>query len=215
MEDLYIIGAGGFGREVAWLIERINKVKPTWNIVGFIDDNEKLWGNKEGHYKVCGGCEYLKEQGNVFAVCAVGTAEIRKQIINKLEGSHIRFATVVDPSVIFSDSVEIGAGTIICAGTILTVDIKIGNHVIINLDCTVGHDDIIEDFVTIYPSANLSGNVRVGRCSELGTGMQVIQGKTISSNTIIGAGAVVVKDCNESGTYVGNPARMIKIFKGK
>lgn len=210
MKDLYIIGAGGFGREVAWLVERINEVKPTWNLKGFIDDNEALWGTMEDAYEVVGGCDYLKTLGEVYAVCAVGSARVRKIIIEKFAYSDIRFATVIDPSVIISKRVDIGEGTIICAGTIITVDIKIGKHVIINLDCTIGHDDVIEDFVTVYPSVNVSGNVSVGECSELGTGMQIIQGKNVAPNTIVGAGAVIVKDLNESGTYVGSPAKKIK-----
>lgn len=210
MKDLYIIGAGGFGREVAWLVERINNVEPTWNLKGFIDDNENLWGTDEGDYPVWGGCDYLKTLGEVYAVCAVGAAKVRKFIIEKFKESSVKFATVIDPSVLISEKAEIGEGTIICAGTIITVDIKIGNHVILNLDCTVGHDDILENFVTVYPSVNISGNVRVGECSELGTGTQIIQGKSIVPNTIIGAGAVVVKDCVESGTYVGSPAKKIK-----
>lgn len=210
MKDLYIIGAGGFGREVAWLVERINKVNPTWNIKGFIDDNESLWGTKEDAYNVVGGCDYLKTLGDVYAVCAVGSARVRKIIIGKLKGSNVKFATVIDPAAIVSNRVEVGEGTIICAGTIITVDIKIGNYVIINLDCTLGHDDVIADYVTVYPSVNISGNVTVGECSELGTGMQIIQGKNIAPNTIVGAGAVVVKDLNESGTYVGSPAKRIK-----
>ncbi|MWK60345.1 transferase, partial [Pseudomonas otitidis] len=94
--------------------------------------------------------------------------------------------------------------------TIITVDIKIGNHVIINLDCTLGHDDIIHDYVTIYPSVNVSGNVEVGECSELGTGMQIIQGKIIGNETIVGAGAVVIRDIPDKCTAVGNPAKVIK-----
>lgn len=210
MKDIVIIGAGGFGREVAWLIERINNESPTWKIKGFIDDNEQLWGKQEDNYKVLGGTDYLKKCGEIYAVCAVGSASVRKRIVSKFQNSKVKFATVIDPSVIISDRVQIGEGTIICACTIITVDVKIGNHVIINLDCTIGHDDIIGDFVTIYPSANISGNVLIGGETELGTGMQIIQGKEIGTNIIIGAGAVVVKDCIDSGTYVGNPARKIK-----
>ena len=210
MKDIYIIGAGGFGREVAWCIERINEVMPTWNIKGFIDDNQQLWKTKEGAYTVVGGCEFLKKLNNVYAVCAVGSAKIRKKIIEKLNGSNVKYATIVDPSVLLSKHVRVGEGTIICAGTIATVDINIGKHVIINLDCTLGHDDIIDDFVTIYPSVNVSGNVYIGQCSEIGTGTQIIQGKNIVSDIIIGAGAVVVKDIEERGTYVGSPARKIK-----
>ena len=108
MKDLYIIGAGGFGREVAWLVERINKVNPTWNIKGFIDDNESLWGTKEDAYNIVGGCDYLKTLGDVYAVCAVGSARVRKIIIDKLKDSNVRFATVIDPTAIISNRVEIG-----------------------------------------------------------------------------------------------------------
>lgn len=209
MKDLYIIGAGGFGREVAWLVERINTVTPTWNIKGFIDDNESLWETTEDDYKVLGGCDYLKELRDVYVVCAVGNVRTRELIIDKIKNTDIQFATLIDPSVIKSDKVEIGEGSIICAGNIITVDVKIGNHVIINLDCTIGHDDVIHDYVTVYPSVNISGNVEVGKCSELGTGVQIIQGKKIAAYTVIGAGGVVVKDIEEKGTYVGIPAKKI------
>ena len=210
MKDLYIIGAGGFGREVAWIVERINSIKPTWNLKGFIDDNETLWGSKEGEYHVFGGCEYLSTLEDVYAVCAVGSSNVRKKIIEKLKDTSVKFATLVDPSVLYSNSVKIGEGAIVCAGTIITVNVNIGDHVIVNLACTIGHDAVIDDFVTIYPSVNVSGNVLIGECSELGTGTQIIQGKKVISNTIIGAGAIVVKDCIESGTYVGSPAKKIK-----
>lgn len=210
IKDLYIIGAGGFGREVAWLVERINEVSTAWNLKGFIDDNESIWGSMEDGYPVLGGCEYLKNIGDVYAVCAVGSAKVRKQIIDKFADSRIKYATLVDPSVIISKRVHVGEGSIICAGTIITVDVTIGRHVIINLDCTLGHDDIIEDYVTIYPSVNVSGNVRIGQMSEIGTGVQIIQGKNLVPETVLGAGAVVVKDIDECGTYVGVPARQIK-----
>lgn len=210
MKDLYIIGAGGFGREVAWLVERINEVEPIWNLKGFIDDNKDLLNSKQDNYEVLGDCEYLEQLNDVYAVCAVGNANVRKKIISKLTESNVKFATLVDPSVILSDKVEIGVGTIICAGTIVTVDVKIGSHVIINLDCTLGHDDYIGDFVTLYPSVNVSGIVMVGECVEIGTGSQIIQGKTIADNLIIGAGSVVINNLEEPGTYVGCPAKRVK-----
>ena len=122
MKDLYIIGAGGFGREVAWLVERINEVNPTWNLRGFIDDNESLWGSVEGEYLVLGGCEYLNSLNNVYAVCAVGSAKIRKIIIDKLKNSNVKFAKLVDPPALVSNRVVIGEGSIILVGPILSVD---------------------------------------------------------------------------------------------
>lgn len=212
MKNLYIIGAGGFGREVAWLVERINGVNKEWNLKGFIDDNESVHNTTEGGYQVKGGCDYLINlQEEVWVCCAVGNANVREKIISKFSDcQHIKWAILIDPSVIQSKRVVVGEGTIICAGTIITVDIEIGKHVIINLDCTIGHDDVIEDFVTIYPSVNVSGNVYVERNVELGTGTQIIQGKKIGRNTIVGAGSVVVKDLPEKCTVVGSPAKPIK-----
>lgn len=215
LKDLYIIGAGGFGREVAWLVERINEIEPTWNLKGFIDDNTAIHGSLQDDYSVIGGCDYLMNiTHEVWVVCAVGSAKIRQKIIEKLKNyANVKFATLIDPSVMRSERVDIGEGSIICAGTIITVDISIGSHVIINLDCTIGHDDIIHDFVTIYPSVNVSGNVVVGECAELGTGMQIIQGKSIGRESIIGAGAVVIRDIPEKCTAVGSPAKPIKFFE--
>ena len=102
-----------------------------------------------------------------------------------------------------------GIGNIICAGTIATVNIKINNFNIINLDCTIGHDDVLTDFITVYPSVNISGNTTINEVVEIGTGTQIIQGKNICSNVIIGAGAVVVKDIEEEGTYIGIPVKKI------
>lgn len=215
IKKLYIVGAGGFGREVAWLVERINAVTGEWNIQGFLDDNSSIHGNIEGGYRILGGTDFLENiSEEVWVICAVGTANIRKKIVSKLKKyDNIRFATLFDPSVVISDRVNIGQGSIVCAGTILTVDIEIGQHVIINLDCTVGHDAKIADFVTVYPSVNISGNVIVDEGAELGTGTQIIQEKKIGNNTIVGAGSVVVKDLPDNCTAIGSPAKPIKFHE--
>lgn len=214
MKDLIIFGASGFGREVAWLVERINKVSPTWNLLGFMDDDEALQKNEINGYRVLGKTGDVGQYPNAYFVCAVGASRVREKIINNMQtvNPDIKFGTVIDPSVELSEYVTIGEGTIICAHTIITVNITIGKHVIINLDCTVGHDAIIQDFVTLYPSVNVSGITQIGHAVELGTGMQIIQGKAIGDYSIVGAGAVVVKDIPEKCTAVGSPAKPIKLF---
>lgn len=216
MKDLIIIGASGFGREVAWLVERINAQEPAWKLLGFIDDNQSIQGKHINGYAVLGTTSAIADYPDAYLVCAVGAAKVRKNIIERIkENYNVKFATLIDPSVERSDYLNIGAGSIICAHSILTVNIEIGNHVIINLDCTVGHDVKLKDYVTVYPSVNVSGNVLIGECVELGTGTQIIQGKEIGSETIVGAGAVVVKDLPAKCTAVGSPARPIKFFDGE
>lgn len=215
LKNLIIIGASGFGKEVAWLVERINIVSPTWNIIGYLDDNASLHGTRLGGYPILGDCAKASAYTQAYFVCAIGSATIRRAVVSRLESvvPSPLYATLIDPSVMISSRVEIGVGSVICAGSILTVDIKIGRHVIVNLDCTIGHDAVISDYVTLYPSVNVSGLVSIGACVELGTGVQVIQGKTIGSEAIVGAGAVVVRDLPERCTAVGSPARVIKFHE--
>ena len=210
MKDLVIIGAGGFGREVAWLVEEINKFNKVWNILGFIDENIELHGKEMNGHKVLGNLDYMLNLDNVRYVCAIGNVKVRKSIIEKCEKKDFKAATLIHPNVINSQFNNVGEGTIICANSVLTVNVNIGKHVIINLDCTVGHDAILEDYVTIYPSVNISGNCLISECVEIGTGTQIIQGKSIGKESVIGAGSVIVKDIDSSVTAVGVPAKVIK-----
>lgn len=217
MKELYIIGAGGFGREIAWLVERINEKELMWDLKGFIDDNHAIWGETLDDYTVIGGCDYLRHiEHDVWVLCAIGSSKTRKRIIDGLvDTKHIHFATVIDPSVQMSKRVQIGEGTMICAGNIITVDVVIGKHNIINLDCTIGHDAVLGDFVTLYPSVNVSGCSIIGNETELGTGMQTIQGIKVGSQTIVGAGSVVIRELPDRCVAVGSPAQAIKFLESE
>lgn len=212
VKKLILIGASGFGREVAWLVERINAKELEWDVVGFLDDNPNLAHKIVNGYEVLGKIEDSFKYEDAYFACCVGSSKLRKEIIDKLKrlNSDISFATLIDPSVTMSKLVKIGDGSIICADTILTVNAYVGNHVIINLDCTIGHDAELKEFVTLYPSVNISGNVVIDGYTEIGTGTQIIQGKKVGSNTIIGAGSVVVSDINSNVTAVGVPCAPIE-----
>ena len=210
MENIIIVGAGGFGREVEWLISRINQVNKKFNILGYADDNKTI-GTKISKLEVISNINNIEKiEGTVNVAIAIGNSKVRKEIVKKLkEMKNVKFPNLIDPSAIVDTDIIKGEGNIICANSIATVDLKINNFNIINLDCTIGHDDIICDFVTIYPSVNVSGNVVVNDCVEIGTGTQIIQGKIIGKNSIIGAGSVVIRDIEENVTAVGVPTRVL------
>ncbi len=207
MKDIYIIGASGFGREVAWLIEELNE----WNIAGFIDDNEKIQNTLINDIPVAGGISFLSGvDKEINVVIAIGNPVIREKIVSILESNpNIIFPNIIAKGVRISKYIQLGHGNIICTGAVLTTNIKIGNFNHINLSCTVGHDAELKNYVTVYPSVNVSGNVTIGNSCEIGTGTKIIQGKHIGENIILGAGSVVIKDIAECGTYVGSPARKV------
>ena len=214
MRDLIIIGIGGCGRETAWIAEKINKISPTWNILGFIDDNPAAQNRVINGYPVLGTVDSITGYPDAWYICAIGASRIKEKVVSRMKTlvPGVHFATLIDPSVEISDYVSVGEGTIICAHAVITVNITIGSHVLVELDCTIGHDAVIHDFATLYPSINVSGSTEIGYCTELGTGTQIIQGKRIGDYCIIGAGAVVIRDIPSKCTAVGSPAKPIKFF---
>lgn len=208
MKDIVIIGAGGFAREVAWLIEDINKKEQQWNLLGFIDDNLELQGKEINGYKVIGTIEdYQKMSNEIYSVIAIGTGSIRKLIVEKLKNR--RFATLIHPTVLYSKQIKIEEGSIICAGNILTVNITIGKHVILNLTNTIGHDTNINDFVTVLPGCNISGEVSIEEGSIIGTGVKIRDEIKIGKNCIVGMGSIVTKDIEANKVFYNKLEKMI------
>lgn len=212
MKDIVIVGAGGFGREVAFLIEKINEENLKWNILGFIDDNEDIQGELINNYPVIGKLEYLKDK-STNVVIAIANTKIRRNIVEELSNTNNKYPNLIHPNTEISSSVSMTQGTIITAGTILTVSIKIGNFVIIDRGCNIGHDVIFNDFVTILPSTTVSGNVTINAETLIGTGTIIIQGLDIGTGSIVGAGSVVIKDIPDNCTAVGVPASPIKYHR--
>ena len=208
MKDIVLLGAGGFAREVTWLLEENNRIKAEWNILGYVaNETSPLL-----KYPVLGDDDWLLNYpGEVSAVCCLGKAELREKVIKKYAGkTNIHFPPIISKDAIIGDRNKIGEGAVICAGTIITVNADIGAFSILNLDCTVGHEAVLGDFVTLYPSVNVSGCTTIGTCTEIGSGSVIIEGLTIGTHTIVGAGSVVVRDLPSWKTAVGVPCKAIK-----
>ena len=211
MKDIVLYGAGGFGMEIAWLIEEINRQTPQWNIIGFIDDNEAKWGQTFYGYSCPGGREALRSLPTDTAIAiTIALPEVRRSIVDALADRAPEYPVLIHPSVIRSDAVTMGQGTIICPGSILTVEIALGEHVQINPGCTVGHETILEDYVTLYPGVHVAGNVKVRSYASLGTGCQVLQGLEIGSHSFLGAGSVAIRDIPPGVVAAGCPATIKK-----
>ena len=215
MKNIIIIGAGGVGREVSLIIEKINKLKATWNLIGFIDDNINSWNRIINGYQIIGGMDLLETLPlDTYVVIAIANYNVKKKIVNKINNK-FKFATIIDPKVYIHDYMTIGEGTIIYEGAIITANIQVGNHVIISPKCGIGHDSIIKDYVSLLWNVNVSGNDVIEEGVMMGSGSTVIQGKRIEKGSTVGAGAVVIDDIDSYSTVVGVPAKVIKVDYGR
>ena len=217
MKDIAIFGIGGFGREVLALIQDINRVEPQWNIVGFFDDGYEK-GLMINGFPTLGKVEDLnKWETDIAIAISIGSPIVKKKILDNIHNPKVSYPTLVHPSVWIGDRnyVEIGKGGIFCAGVLITTNIVIKDFVILNLQCTVGHDTVINDYAAFMPSVNISGEVNIGEGVYVGTGAKIINQLEIGDYTIVGAGAVVSKTLPAHCTAVGVPAKPIKFHTEK
>ncbi|QNE66150.1 acetyltransferase [Fusobacterium hwasookii] len=209
MKKIVIYGAGGFAKEIIWLIEEINSISKEWELLGIIDDNLDNFGREINNYKVLGGKDCLTTLSNdIFVIIALGDGNIRKKIYEEFPNK--KYATLVHPSVKMSSTNKIGKGSIICAGCNLTVNITIGEHSNINLDCTVAHDCKIGDFVSVFPQVAISGSVKIGSNTTVGTGSVIVQKLIVGENVTIASMSNVTKNISDNSIALGNPIKIIK-----
>jgi len=212
-QKIVIYGAGGFAREVAWLINSCNQIKQFYEIACFISDISEQQGEILNDIPVMNFEDAYNKFSSGRLIVALSNPKDREFLVEKAEKKKFKFQTIIHPKVEISKWIKIGSGSVICAGNIFTTNISIGNHVQINLDCTIGHDVIIGDFTTLSPGIHVSGWVHIGKRVYIGTGAVIINGSSkkpiiIEDDIIIGAGACVTKSLSANQTYVGIPAKL-------
>lgn len=210
MKKIAIVGAGGFGREVKFLIDQINAQKKLYDLIGFFDDKEYN-SNINGIPFLGKISEINNSNDDLCLAIAIANPKIKKKIISSISNRTVSFPNLIHPNVLIGeDEVEIGQGNIICAGNIITVNVKLKDFIILNLSCTVGHNTIIDSFCSFMPGVNISGEVIINEGVYVGTGAKIINQLEIGQYSIVGAGAVVAKSLPEKCTAVGIPAKPIK-----
>lgn len=216
MKDIAIYGAGGFGREVACLLNIINQSKPEpeWNLVGFFDDNPELKGKMISHYGTClGGIDELNAYNNSLNVTIpIGNASIVKQIVDKIINPNISFPNLVHPTFKLADenAFEMGKGNIIQGDCSASCDVSFGDFNVFNGSVVFGHDAKVGNFNTFMPGTRISGEVSIGDENFFGVGSIVLQQLKIGNRFRLGAGSVLMTKPKDDALYMGNPATRFK-----
>lgn len=188
-------------------------IKESYNFLGFIDDEVKA-GSKVDQSVVLGTLAWLAEnQTPVELVVAIGNPKVKAKVVQALQKfDHLNYPVLLHERSHIQDpaSIKLGGGSIICAGTILTTGISLGEHVLLNLNVTVGHDTRIGNCSSIMPGVNLAGNVELGNEVMVGSGATIINNMKVGNSSIVGAGSVVNHDVPPASTAAGVPARVIR-----
>ncbi|NLN49475.1 MAG: acetyltransferase [Clostridiales bacterium] len=203
-DKLIIIGASGHGKVVADIAIKMNK----WQNIAFLDDDESI--------KTSMGLEIIGKIADAFVYndkaeffVAIGNNATREKIQEKLIVERLDVVSLIHPSAIIGTGVEIGIGTAVMAGVVINCSTRVGKGCIINTSSSLDHDNVIEDYVHISPGVRSAGTVAIGKSTWVGIGSVIRNNVNICSGCIVGAGAVIVKDITEPGTYVGVPARRV------
>ena len=214
MKDIAIFGAGGFGREVACLIKRINEKEPTWNFIGFFDDNAELKGTRNEYGTILGGLDVVNSWDKPLdVVLAIGSPRIVEKISKNIINPKIEFPNVIAPDVIIVDpeNFSMGKGNLATYGCLFSCNTHIGNFNSFNSYITIGHDTIIGDCNSFMPAVRISGSVQIGNRNFFGVNSVVLQQLKIGNDTVIGGSSIVIRKTKDGNTYVGNPATRVKL----
>ncbi|MFJ3235802.1 acetyltransferase [Streptomyces sp. NPDC086787] len=199
---LHIVGAGGFGRET---LDAVRAAAAVPEVV-FVDEHPRA-NRVEGCPVLLPGQVSASGGRRDEFVVAIADAHTRRRLVGEFEDRGMRAATVIDPRAIVSPRATIGRGCVVLGQAFISTGTVVGAHVQVNYQASVGHDTVLEDFVTILPGANIAGSVTVGTGSTVGSNAAVLQGRRLGPSVMVGAAALVTRDVAASQLVTGVPAR--------
>lgn len=211
MKDLYLVGAGGCGREVLNMILDMHAAQgPKWNIKGFLDDTDDPLKGKACDYPVVGTIKDYSPQPNDVLLMCIASPQAKRQIVPMLKARGAVFDSFISPWAYMGRHNEMGEGIIAYSGFSMSVNVAIGNFTTL-LNCSFGHDVVVGDFCTISGNCGLLGYVKVGDGVFMGDSVRVAPHVEIGNDAYVGIGSVVVKNVKAGEKVFGNPAREIGI----
>jgi len=209
---LVVIGSGGFAREVVWLAKEIDRVAPAFEFLGFVVSDLSMLGEYDSKEQILGDYEWLASNADRVDALAIGIGnpKFRRKVGQELsrEFPNFEWPALIHPTVTLdTESCTLGKGTLMCAGTIATVNVELEDFSMVNLACTLGHESRIGEGSVLNPTVNISGGVVLEKGVLVGTGAQILQYVQVGEGATVGAGAVVNRDVPAGVTVVGIPAK--------
>ena len=208
-KNLFIVGAGGFGREVYGVAQAVSAIRSDWGIAGFLDADAQALQKYQYPVKVLGDpASYQPLAGDCF-VCAIGDPVTKLKVCEALKARGAEFITLIHPNALVGHNCVVGEGCILCAGAILTADVTLGSFVTINAHSGAGHDAVIGDGCTLSAHVDITGGVQLGKGVFLGSHASVLPKMKVGDFAKIGAGSLVVRSVPARAVVFGVPAKNV------
>jgi sugar O-acyltransferase (sialic acid O-acetyltransferase NeuD family) len=209
---LFIVGAGAQGRGFVQLVKALSAHGSAIEVVGFLVEPGHAGAAYVHGIPVHTGFAPLLRDADAKVVVAIAAPAVRRRIVHAIvAATGPRFATLVHPNMLHDETVAVGAGSVLSPGLLAGSDARIGAHVFVHHHVHVGHDSVLEDFVTVAPGSLIGGGAHIGEGAELGLGAKVLPRIRVGRWARIGAGAVVTRDIPDHTTAYGVPARVVSI----
>ncbi len=212
-KKIVLIGAGGFGREVAVsLIGTINWYEPTYEFLGFLDDGAQFQtGSMIAGYPWLGNRNWiLDHKDEVFCTCTIGNAALKKRIQSELMQKGVQFETIIEKNAYIAPDAVIGPGCVFYGGVKISVNCKIGAGVLLNDGVKIGHDVTIGDYTSVMPDTGISGGCQIGEAVAIGGHAFLIPSRKVGNQARIAAGSIVFSNVKAGTTVLGNPAKRMR-----
>jgi sugar O-acyltransferase (sialic acid O-acetyltransferase NeuD family) len=207
-KNLFIVGAGGFGRELELWLKFIPEDSRDFNIAGYIDDNLQALDGFPSSYKILGTIDNYDFKSTDFAVISIADPIIKESVFNRLKDK-VRFYTFIAHSAIIGDRLNIGEGSVICPNSIVSTNVVVGKCVTVNCGTQLGHDSKIGDFSSFMANVMIGGEVSIADRVYFGSQSTLVPRKKICNDVKITAGSIVIRSINKPGVYFGNPAKVL------
>lgn len=213
IQNLIIVGAGDFGREVLVWSEQAIRMGTPWHIKGFLDSRPHILDGFSCGAPILGTPEhYRPAPGDVF-LCAIGEPALKRKYATMLENKDAVFGVLIHPTALIGRNVDIGAGSIICPFTQMSCDIRLGRHVTLGTQSSVAHDSTVGDYAQISGGCQLNGHVSVEEGVFLGSSVTLLPKARVESWAYAGAGSVVLRRVKSLTKVFGNPATQIGVVE--
>jgi sugar O-acyltransferase (sialic acid O-acetyltransferase NeuD family) len=208
-KKILIFGAGQGSQELLRIIiEDINRISLSWEVIGFIDKDISKKGAIISGYSVI-GTKYDGATNDIFGICGVMNNEIREKITNEeIIGNGLKLATLIHPSVIKASDFIPSAGLIVYPGSQISYNVRTGKGVYVNYNCVLGHDLVVDDYAYIGPSVTIPGGCKIGRLCVLGAGVNLLQGISVGDHSTIGIGTTLFRDIGKNKLVMDLPRYM-------